>query len=89
MKKMGNMADSEYQGCYSHALHLSTCGVLLRNNETIHSNDEVEKSVYEEVEGGQALNLFLKKAMMTETLKMERQQRPSNMFAKILKHIKV
>ena len=28
MKKCGDMSASEYQGCYSHALHLAVCDVL-------------------------------------------------------------
>ena len=35
MKKFGSLSQSEYQGCYSHALHLAVCDVLYKESEVI------------------------------------------------------
>ena len=32
MVKFGDISPAEYQGCYSHALHLAVCDVLYKEN---------------------------------------------------------
>ena len=38
MVKFGDISPAEYQGCYSHALHLAVCDVLYKDNGSVNDN---------------------------------------------------